>query len=165
MPYSPAQLFRDSTSIDEFRAKLIASEGDFSFCMDDMIELGKEYFARYPDSFSDRNMKEVHAGYAIVRTCILEKMLNSIDTVHRSSFRALFGDVSRLDDAIGALQKTLGVARLKEGYQIMNANLENLMAEIESIPKGMIKERFIGGITTFFNIMYLIKSKIAELNE
>ena len=165
MPCSLPQMFRDSMSIDEFCAMLIAREGDFSFCTDDMVELGKEYFARYPDSSSDRNMKEVHAGYAITRTCILEKMLEGIDVEHRNAFRALFGDISKIDACIGTLKNAMGLEGLKESYQMMNKNLENLMAEIEAIPKGMIKERFIGGITKFFNIMYLIKSKITTIHE
>lgn len=138
----------------------MALEGEFPFETEDMIELGKEYFARYPDSFSDRKMEEVHEGYAIARFCILEKMLSGIDPNHKPPIRNMFDDISRIDESLGTLKEKVGSDALAEYCRKMDENLGNVMAEIERIPKGMIKERFIGGITKFFNVMYLIKSKV-----
>ena len=40
--------------------------------------------------------------------------------------------------------------------------LEEYHFKVDSLPKGMIKERFVGGITNLFNIAYLIKMNEAK---
>ncbi len=160
MSITPSEIFKNSATGSEFRTRIIALEGEFPFESDDMIELGKEYFSRYPDSFSDRKMNEVHEGYAIARICILEKMLYGIEQAHKPYIREIFENISRIEESMQSLKKIISSEKLAQYHGIMDENLSTIMAEIENIPRGMIKERFIGGITKFFNVMYLIKSKI-----
>lgn len=160
----PAEIFKITSNSIEFKNSLIALNGEFPFETEDMMELGKEYFARYPDSFSDRNLKEVHEGYAITRSCILEKMLCGIDASVKGKMRLLFEDVSKTDELLKALQESIGIAKIKEYIEIIDNNLNTIMSNVDALPKGIIKERFIGGITKFFNMMYILKSKISQIS-
>ena len=51
-----------------------------------------------------------------------------------------------------------------EGYRsIMSRNLDRMKAVINEPPRWMIRERFIGGISRFYNEMYLISNAIEQL--
>ncbi|MCX7678082.1 MAG: hypothetical protein N2316_02570 [Spirochaetes bacterium] len=160
MTVSPADIFKTTTSSAEFKNRLIMLDGNFPFETQDMIELGKEYFSRYPDSASDRNLREIHEGYAIARSCILEKMLCNVETAHKPKLRVLFDDISMIEVTVNELKKEIGIEKLKDYIALVDRNLASIMAKIDEIPKGMIKERYIGGITKFFNVMYILRSKV-----
>ena len=163
MTVKPVDLFTMSRDTDDFCLKLAALGGDFSFDPGDMIELGKAYFLKYPDSFSDRNMENVHAGYRITRSCIAEKMLEGLEVIHRSSFRLIFDDVSRINGNLARMCADIGFSQIETYCRIISDNLEDVKKKIDELPRGMIKERFIGGITKFYNIMYLLKIGINKI--
>ena len=163
MTVKPVDLFTASRDTDEFCQKLTSLEGDFSFETDDMIELGNAYFSQYPDSFSERNLDNVHAGYRITRSCIVEKMLEGVDASHRPRFRSIFNDVSMLAGNLELLHSEIGSQKTENLYQQISQNLEDVRKKIDELPRGMIKERFIGGITKFYNIIYLLKMGIKKI--
>jgi len=163
MTVKPAELFLSSASVEEFREKLIAANGDFDLEPEDMIELGNEYFRRYPDSFSERNMEEVHKGYRLARACIAEKLLAGIGGGTRNDLRRMLEDVTRIDEVVGRIGRDGGNDALDGIYVTMSASLEMVRKGIDGIPRGMIKERFVGGVTKFYNVMYLFKSGIERL--
>ncbi len=165
MTVTPVELFLASPTAEGFRKKLFALEGDFSLTPDDMIDLGNAYFDKYPDSFSDRNLETVHIGYHIARACILEKMLAGVDAKHRPLFRELFENIPRFDELLEGIRRKTGADRLRQYYALISENLENVRKAVDEIPRGMVKERFIGGITKFFNVMYLFKSGIEGQGE
>jgi hypothetical protein len=163
MPITPAELFRKSGTVEEFREKLLSLNGDFPLEAEDMMDLGNEYFTRYPDSFSDRNLGNVHAGYQIARACLSEKLLDGIDPSHRPAVRSLFDDIARLDETLDRLRAHVGQEVLKRYYDTVAGNLEEARKRIDELPRGMVKERFIGGITKFYNVLYLFKGGIERL--
>jgi len=165
MDRNPAQLFAESGSVDSFRNNMISLEGNFPFEKDDMIALGHEYLKRYPDSFSNRNTEEVQIGYQVVRICIVEIMVRTIDREYRDIFRKLFFNISSINSSVSTLASGHGIESLNNIYSSLSRALNSVQIEIDLLPKGMIKERFIGGITNIYNIMYLLKNAIARCAE
>ena len=162
MAESAAQIFRDNTSIDMFRQRVVQLNGEFRFDRDAMIELGEVYFDRYPDSFSNRDCQSVHAGYQIVRICVAEKMFSPIDPKRRNYYRDVFQNLSSLQRTINELITVYGRAIIMDDCSVMSRILKEKNAEIDTIPRGMIKERFIGGISNLYNILYLLQSAVKK---
>ena len=157
---SLAELFRRGKGLESFRRAVIDLEGSFPFATVDMIELGRAYLERFPDRDRDRNADEVRLGYAIVRTAICEKALLAVAPPRRKTFRTIFCDVSRIAAEAEALVASAGREVILADHDALAAALGALKEAIEDIPKGMIKERYIGGISYFFNVLYAFKSSL-----
>jgi hypothetical protein len=154
-----AEIFRREPDLGSFRRAVAALGGDFSFSSADMIELGTAYFERYPDRIHDRNMDEVRLGYAIVRTAVIEKAVLGLAPDRRPAFREMLDDVSRVGPAVEGLLDSAGPEALAADIEGLAASLAALRATIDEIPKGMVKERFVGGISNLVNILYVIRMK------
>ncbi len=163
MTKTPADIFRSTSDLESFRREIIALDGNFPFEEDDMIALGEWYFERYPDSFSNRNSSNVLFGYQIVRICILEKALAGFDQDVKQLVRKIFFSISAVDDCVKKLHETSSIQVLSGIYEKLSIAITNRKVMIDSIPVGMIKERYIGGITNFYNILYLFKSSIDRI--
>ena len=155
-----ARLFRENTDIEAFRQKVVAFDGDFPFDKEDMIALGDAYFERYPDCFSNRNCQDVTLGYRMVRICVIEKLVRRCEAVPRAILREAFGNASSIQAGIERLMREIGVERALECHRMMEEELAAVQHVIDSLPVGMTKERFIGGISYLHNALYLIRSAI-----
>ena len=134
-------------------------EGDFPFDAAEMIGLGEAYFRRHPDSSRcGRDTASVLIGYATVRVCIIEKIIRELSTAGRNFFRAVFEDPSR----VGPAAEVIAPAVLAADLAAIEAELNAVRETIEAIPKGPIKERFIGGISHLFNVLYLVRLNVAR---
>lgn len=154
---SLADIFRRTKDIESFRSAVLELEGEFAFATRDMIELGMAYLGRFPDRETGRNTEEVRLGYAVVRTAIAEKAVLAVSPSRRQAYRSLFHDVDAIGPAVETLLKSATARTLLADHAALAESLAALKASIEEIPKGMIKERFIGGISYFFNILYVFK--------
>jgi len=159
MGASLTELFRREPDLASFRRAVAALGGDFPLSSADMIELGTAYFERFPDRVHDRNAEEVRFGYAIVRAAVIEKAILGLAPERRPAFREMLEDVSRVGPAVEGLLGSAGPEMLAADIERLSAALAALRATIDEIPKGMIKERFIGGISNLFNILYVIRMK------
>ena len=159
MSASLAEIFRRAPDLASFRRSVAALGGDFPFASADMIELGKAYFERFPDRVQDRNADEVRLGYAVVRTAVIEKAVLGLAPDRRAAFREMLDDVSRVGPTVEGLIGTAGSEALGADIERLSSVLADVRATIDEIPKGMIKERFIGGISNLFNILYVIRMK------
>jgi len=155
-----ADLFRQSQNLESFRRAVLKLEGRFPFASADMIELGRAYLERFPDREQDRNAEEVRLGYAIVRTAILEKAVLAVGPTRRDAYRAIFSDVNRIAPETEALVASAGRESILADHCALAAALAALKSAIEEIPKGMIRERFIGGISYFLNVLYVFKMNL-----
>jgi len=153
------ELIRREPDLASFRRAVAALGGDFPLSSADMIELGTAYFERFPDRVHDRNAEEVRFGYAIVRAAVIEKAILGLAPERRPAFREMLEDVSRVGPAVEGLLGSAGPEMLAADIERLSAALAALRATIDEIPKGMIKERFIGGISNLFNILYVIRMK------
>lgn len=159
MSASLAELFRREPDLASFLRAVTALGGDFPFACADMIELGTAYFERFPDRVHDRNTEEVRIGYALVRTAVIEKAVLGLAPDRRPAFREMLGDVSRVGPVLEGLLEASGPEALTADIERLASALAALRATIDEIPKGMIKERFVGGISNLFNILYVIRMK------
>jgi hypothetical protein len=159
MSASLAELFRRGPDLASFRRAVAALGGDFHFSSADMIDLGTAYFERFPDRVHDRNAEEVRIGYAVVRAAIIEKAVLGIPGERQAAFREMLDDVSRVGPAIEGLLGSAGPAALAADIERLSSALNALRTTIDEIPKGMVKERFVGGISNLFNILYLVRMK------
>ncbi len=155
-----ARLFSENTDIEAFRERIAALKGDFPFEKDDMTALGDVYFERYPDCFSNRNCQDVTLGYRMVRICIIEKLINRCPAESIAALRDMFYDVSALQPKVERLVRGIGREKALEHHRAMEDELAAIQHVIDSLPVGMTKERFIGGISYIHNAMYLVKSAI-----
>ena len=157
---TPAALFLEHEDVDAFRKAVIDTNGQFDFGRDDMLELGKVYFDRYPDCFSNRNCTHIQIGYQVTRICMVEIILNSLDSRFRKDYRQLFFNINSIEDTISRLVHEEGFGDVWSHFEKLQKATDDIRHEIDSLPTGMTKERFVGGITNLFNILYLIKSNI-----
>ena len=160
MDTRPADILAAVNDFDDFRHVIISLDGDFPFGPEEMLELGKVYFIRYPDSSVDRNMENIRIGYRIVRVCILEKILEGIDGRHRAMVRDMLDDMMLMEDLLAKLVRETGMDAVEEYRSTVSRNLDGIKSVIDELPRGMIKERFVGGISKFYNEMYILNNAI-----
>ncbi len=161
---SLAELFKESGDIEHFKNALLKLNGDFDFSSECMIDLGAAYLEKYPDHFSKRNIAEVHLGYNMVRICVIEKIIKNIRDDRKVAYRQILGDFSGSQKTLDGLIKAEGFDNIAKDYDIIASSLQEVNAVIDEIPKGMIKERFIGGVTNLLNIIYLLKIKLKKID-
>jgi hypothetical protein len=160
MSRKPADILTEASGFEEFRSRVLALDGDFPFGPEEMLELGKVYFVRYPDTSDDRNMDNIRMGYRIVRVCILEKILAGIDNGHRVMVRSLLDDMLLMDNILDKLVRDVGIEGIERYRATVSRNLDEVRGLIDELPRGMIKERFVGGISKFYNELYLLNNAI-----
>lgn len=160
IPVSPSELFEMSPDYDSFKDALIVLQGNFSFEVEEMIELGELYFERYPDNFNSSSSEEIHLGYRIARICLVERLIKEIPLNRKHYYRKMYYKTSEIDDIAARIIQKYGEVTIFDDFTLITSNLDMLYLKICSMPAGMIKERYTGGISIFFNIAYLIKMSI-----
>ena len=157
-----ADLFRKGKDLESFRKAVVALNGDFSFDSDSMVRLGKAYLERYPDRVQDRNMEEVRLGYTLVRICIVERLIRSLDRDRRELFRRILSDAAAVPACVDALFALPDGRSPALDYRVVAAELAAIRNDIDRIPKGMVKERFMGGVSSLYNLLYLLRRHLAQ---
>ena len=155
------EIFDLNPSPEAFRAAVEGLQGVFVFDTPAMIALGEAYFRRYPDSSHDRDRASVLVGYELVRICSAERLLRGLRAEGRGFFRAIFkspGDV-------GTLAAPIPTAALAADLASVETEMAALRASIEMIPKGPIKERFVGGISHLCTVLYLVRMHLRKREE
>lgn len=165
MSIRPAEILEAANDFEDFHNVIISLDGNFPFGPDEMMELGRVYFVRYPDSSVDRNMENIRIGYRIVRVCMLEKILQGIDSRHRYMVRDMLDNMLLMEDILKRLVREIGMEAFEEYRRTVTRNLDGIKRVIEELPRGMIKERFVGGISKFYNEMYLLNNAIEFLKK
>jgi hypothetical protein len=158
----PAEYFIKSKNLDEFRSDIITCDGDFDFDVEDMIALGSAYLERFPDCFSNRSCQDVQLGYQLARICIVEKLITGFPPDVKDAFRKMFFSAQAVGQQMDYLAQKYHYDELSNMIATIQKRLEEYHLKVDSLPKGMIKERFVGGITNLFNIAYLIKMNEAK---
>jgi hypothetical protein len=162
MRTTPAEIFRASGELDSFRRELTALDGEFDFASPDMIALGEAYFERHPDRSVGRDTTAVLLGYALVRACAVEKAVRGLSPAGRRFYRAALLDVSRVGPLVEERRASESPEELRREADEVGAALDAIKRTIEEIPKGMIRERFIGGISNLYNILYMVRMKLKD---
>lgn len=158
----PAEYFIKSKNLDEFRSDIIACDGNFDFDIEEMIALGSAYLERFPDCFSNRSCQDVQLGYQLARICLVEKLIIDFPSDVKDAFRKMFFNAQAVNEQMEYLKQKLSYDELSNIVATIQKRLEEYHLKVDSLPKGMIKERFVGGITNLFNIAYLIKMNVTQ---
>lgn len=159
---SAAKLFARSENYEKFRDSIISFQGDFPFGAQEMIELGIAYFGKYPENFNESTAEQIRLGYRIARICLIEKIIREIPYKRKYYYRRMYYKTGEIDDIVSGMISKYGAKKILEDFEIITGNLNLLNSEVDKIPTGMIKERYAGGISIFFNIAYLIKKAIQK---
>jgi hypothetical protein len=156
-------LFKESGNFESFKNEVIKLDGNFDFSLECMMDLGSAYLEKYPDKFSRRNIDEVHIGYKVVRVCVIEKIIKAMDSKKKEIYRKILNDFPGSLFILDGIIKNAGYHNIINDYKDMTAELKKISLVIDEIPKGMIKERFIGGVTNIVNILYLLNMKLKNI--
>lgn len=157
MANKPAEIFCEHHDLEGFRECIMGLEGNFDLERDEMIKLGEEYFKQYPDSFAKRNYDNIHTGYRLMRVCMLEKMMCDFSDPARTVFRSCFDAIKTIAGNLDGYTKSVGRETAVEQVLLLEKRIYDMNKLVESMPTGMVKERFVGGIAHFYNIIYLMK--------
>jgi len=77
--------------------------------------------------------------------------------------RCMLEELCSMDDMLAKLIKETGMEEVESVMIALERNLDRVRSVIESLPRGMTKERFVGGISKFYNMMYLLKEAIKKI--
>lgn len=150
-----ATLFKENHAIQDFKEAVIALDSSFSLELNDLLEIGQAYCDRYPESYSKRNPQHVQIGYFMARICMIEKAMNGIRPEIKNVYRAIFYDLNAIEEKIADLINVNGCTQVHDDYLKITARIKTIEAIIDELPRGMIKEKFIGGLSVIYNITYL----------
>lgn len=162
VPVSAAKLFAFSPDYESFKEALINLKGKFPFEVNDMIELGEAYFEKYPDNFNSSTAEEIHIGYRIARISLIEQIIKEIPQERKYYYRKMYYKSAEIDNIVIHIIRKYGKSTVYDDYLLITTNLDMLYLKICNIPASMIKERFTGGISIFFNIAYLFRTSIKK---
>ena len=155
-----SQILNDHVEPDKFREAVAETGGDFEFDTEAMIEFGETYCSLYPESLSNSDSAGVVIGYRLVRICVVELLLKSISSDLKDYYRKMLTDVSSVSSLMDEIIGSLGSDEALRIHNVLDQAVKELKIDIDMMPSSVSKERFIGGITVFFNILYLMKKKI-----
>ncbi len=162
MTESPASYLRRMPTPREYQKGLEGLRGSFSLETEDMVELGSVYFELYPEAAQHRNNEQVLAGYEIVRISIFEKLtVNFNDEIKKLLWRM----VKKSSEIPRLMIELLRNNSIDDACQIMDelkSNLHIIQEKIEAIPRGEIRERFMGGVAVFPNTIYLFNMALEK---
>jgi len=147
------ELYSRCPDAEAFRLAVEALGGDFVLDAAEMIELGEAYFRRHPDTSCNRDRESVLAGYALVRLCVTERLIRRLSPAERELYRGVFQNPGK----VGVLSGRFSNDELQAGLASVEAAMAEIRESIEGIPKGPVKERFIGGISHLCTVLYLIR--------
>lgn len=150
-------IFRSTSDLESFLAGVQELGGDFPLTADELLALGQVYFERYPEKFVQRNLDEVRLGYQLTRVCLLEKALYGFPEEVKGFFRQAFERPEAASELLKTFRKSVDDEIIQRYFIKLQASLVEIKNTVDELPKGMIKERFLGGLSTLYNVVYLLK--------
>jgi hypothetical protein len=155
-----SEILKDTKDPELFRESLLQIDGRFDFGMDSMVSLGEVYCELYPDSVSHGDSAQVQIGYRIVRISIVEVLVRNMDNELKRRYREMFTNISSIKDQMAEIVSALGMDEAVRIHKEIDSRIKGLKVEIDHMESSIIKERFTGGITVFYNILYLMKKTL-----
>jgi len=156
-----SEILKDTKDPELFRESLLKADGDFDFGIDSMMQLGEVYCDLYPDSVSHTDSAQVQIGYRIVRISIAEVLVRDMDSELKRRYREMFFNIACIKDQLAKIVAMLGSDEAVSIHHRLDCRIKELKCEIDRMDSSIIKERFTGGITVFYNILYLMKKALS----
>jgi len=151
-----ADIFKSRKTLDEFREAVIALDSGFPLEKEDLLQIGQAYCDQYPESYSKRNPQHVQIGYTMARICVIEKALEGTRQEVKKIYRSMFYSLNAIEEKIIGLIQADGCEQVHGDYQRIIARIKHIEGLIDGLPRGMIKEKYVGGLSVIYNVVYLI---------
>jgi len=155
-----SEILKSTKDPELFRESLLETNGEFDFGIDSMVRLGEVYCDLYPDSVSHGDSAQVQIGYRIVRISIVEVLLRNMDSDIKRRYREMFTNISTIKYNLAEIVAMLGYEKAVNIHKELDREIKKIKIQIDLMESSAIKERFTGGITVFYNIMYLMKKTL-----
>ena len=155
-----SSILKQHSDVESFKTALYGKGSEFEFDTDSMVEFGETYCSLYPESLTHSDSAGVVTGYRLVRVCIIERMLSIIPEDLREIYREMFSDVTIINSSIDEVKALIGADEALKIHDSLDSLVKKIKTHIDCMPHGVPKERFVGGISVFFNIFYLMKKRL-----
>ncbi len=155
-----SEVLKETKDPELFRESLLKMNGDFDFGIESMTKLGEVYCSLYPESVSHGNSAQVQIGYRIVRISILEVLVHDMEDDLKRRYRDMFTNIPVIKEQLENVVSIRGLEEAVKIHRELDAKIKSIKTEIDLMENSVIKERFIGGITVFYNIIYLMKKNL-----
>ncbi|HNX22772.1 MAG TPA: hypothetical protein PKG60_01910 [Spirochaetota bacterium] len=155
-----SEILKETKDPESFRASLLKTNGEFDFGIESMIRLGEVYCELYPDSVSHGDSAQVQIGYRIVRISIIEVLLRNMESDLKDLYRDMFTNISTIKSHLAEIVSMFGLEEAVKIHKNLDIKIKEIKFEIDLMESNIIKERFTGGITVFYNILYLMKKTL-----
>lgn len=155
-----SEILRDTKDPDLYRESLIKINGGFDFGIDSMIGLGEVYCSLYPDSVSHGDSAQVQIGYRIVRISIVEYLLRGMEGDLKQKYREMFTNIQTISGHLADIISDIGMEETVKIHKRLDSEIKKIKGDIDLMENSVIKERFTGGVTVFYNIIYLMKRSL-----
>lgn len=155
-----SDILKDAREPEKFRESLLKFNGDFDFGIESMIKLGEVYCTLYPESVSHGDSAQVQIGYRIVRISIVEVLVRDMSADLKRRYREMFTNISTINNNMAEIESMLGRDEAVKIHKALDCRIKEIKADIDLMESSVIKERFTGGITVFYNILYLMKKTL-----
>jgi len=156
-----SEILKTTKDPELFRESLLEINGEFDFGIDSMVSLGEVYCELYPDSVSHMDSAQVQIGYRIVRISIVEVLLCGMESELKRRYREMFTKISTIKSNLDEIVLMLGIEETVKIHKKLDGKIKEIKTEIDLMESSVIKERFTGGITVFYNILYLMKKTLS----
>lgn len=160
MERSISDILKQHSDVESFRTAMTGLGKDLDYNAESFLEFGETYCTLYPEALTQSDSEGVVAGYRLVRICIIEILVSIIPENLQDYYRKMFTDVNSINSVLTDLEASVTGEEKMKIHLALEKLLNEVKFQIDLMPNGIPKERFIGGISVFFNILYLMKKKL-----
>ncbi len=160
MNRSIAEILTESVTPEKFSETLAKTDGSFKFDLEAMLDFGKVYCSLYPESVDHSDSQQVVTGYKLVRILIIENLLKGMKPDLKSMYREILASASGVNRYLPEVITIEGRDTAVDLYRELDIRVKDIKEIIDSLPNGVVKERFTGGISVFYNTLYLMKKSL-----
>ena len=160
MKPSAAEILRKEQTPERFGEAIQTFDGDFIFDRDVMMDFGEVYCTLYPESVNHGDSVQVITGYRLVRLAIIEVLLAGMDSRLKPLYREMLISAAGVAKYMPEVLAVEGLENTIDIYRSLDNKVKDIKSVIDTLPNSVIKERFTGGVSVFYNTLYLIKKNL-----
>ncbi len=160
MSPSAAEILMKEITPEKYESAIQELDGEFVFDREAMMDFGEVYCSLYPESVSHTDSVQVVTGYKLVRISIIEVLLKGMDRTLKPRYREMLASAAGVSRYMPEVVAMKGMETASKIYKSLDIKVKDIKSIIDSLPNSVIKERFTGGISVFYNTLYLMKKSL-----
>lgn len=160
MNQSAAEILKKTVTPEKYGEALRKFDGDFVLDRESMISFGEVYCSLYPESVSHADSLQVVTGYRLVRISITEALLKDMEPSLKTHYRDMLVSASGVSRLMPDVISIIGKESAINIYKSLDSRVKDIKSTIDTLPNSVIKERFTGGVSVFYNTLYLMKKSL-----